>query len=129
MEELKNYPELRLEIAALRIIDDYNHGNHRNSLKLLKDALKECFSRDLALIVIDLSAVAHACNLMEKIPEKTILKIDQYASRLFSGLNESETEKFQALQRRTIEFYRKSIEFSPDYTVNIERPKEKHSSL
>jgi tetratricopeptide (TPR) repeat protein len=122
LEEFKNYPELRLEIAALRIVDEYNHGNHRNSLKLLKDALRECFSRDLGLIITDLSAVACACNLMEKIPDKIGLKIGQYNSRSLPGLNESEIERYQAFQRRLIEFYRKSIEVKLDYTANFSRP-------
>ena len=124
LEELKNYPELHLDIAALKIVDEYNHGGYLNSLKLLKTALKECFSRDLSLIVTDLSAVALACNLMEKIPEKTRSIIERYISRPIS--DSSESEKYKAFQRRMIEFYGKSIENAKKRSPNFTGQKKKH---
>ncbi|UCC80835.1 MAG: tetratricopeptide repeat protein [Candidatus Zixiibacteriota bacterium] len=129
LEELKNYPELRLELSVLRIASEYSLGNHARAVKLLKDSIRESSSRDLALVISELSAVGHACNLMEKIPEKTGSNMVQHDSRPLSGLNESETEKYRAFQRRTIEFYRKSIESGRDYAANVERPKERRSSL
>ncbi len=127
MKELNNYPELRLELSTLMVVIEYVQGNYQNSLKLLKDALRECFSRDLALIVTDLSAVAYACNLMEKIPEKTRSIIDRYISRPISGLSESDIDRYKAFQRRMIEFYRKSIEYAGKLTGNLKRQNRKRS--
>ncbi|UCE67019.1 MAG: tetratricopeptide repeat protein [Candidatus Zixiibacteriota bacterium] len=129
LEEIKNYPELRLELAVLRIASEYSQGDREKALKLLKDSIRESSSRDLALVVSDLSAVGNACNLMQKIPEKTGLTIGRYNSRPISGLNESEIEKYRAFQRRTIEFYRKSIESTLNNAAEFDRQKEKRSSL
>lgn len=129
LEELKNYPELRLELSVLRIASEYSLGNCAGAVKLLKDSIRESSSRDLGLLVSELSAVGHTCNLMGKIPEKIGLKIDQYNSRPLSGLSETEIERYRVFQRRIIEFYRKPIELGRDYAADIDKPEEKRSLL
>jgi hypothetical protein len=109
MEEYNNYPELRLESSVIKMIVEFRNGNSGLALKILKKSLKECFSRDLALIISELRAGGKACDIMINIPEKTISKIEEYILRPSLEMDQDTADNYRGFQKRLEKFYKTAM--------------------
>jgi len=123
-EEFKNFPELRLELSVIKSVMEQACGNEREALKILKKTLSECFLRDLALIIAELRAAGTAYNMISSVPEKTIIKIEQYISRPVPEMDKEAAEKYGAFQKRIAEFYKTAAEAAKNRQGNPFRAAE-----
>lgn len=103
MEEIKNYPELELELSKLKILFHLIFNDQSTSIKLLNMAFKKAMSGDLAIMVSDLIVVGNGCGLMSEIPLSLYGKIEQFFERLKNNIDSTKNEQFMVFIRRKTE--------------------------
>ena len=111
IETIKENPELELPYLELKIIYSYLTGDRKTMIRLLKKALALAFSKDLAIMAMDLAAIAEACSLGEEIPARLTIKIDNCFKRIKGELGEEKYGRF-------MDFYRRRINTIKTKTVN-----------
>ena len=109
ISELKDYPELEIELIKLKTMLALSKGNNREAFGLLKSGFSRALSRDLAILVLDLAVVAEACALLSELPSNMKAKIEGLFNRVENDIGDSEFRLFRASFRQKIELLHKFI--------------------
>jgi len=109
MEEIRNYPELELELSKLKILFHYIFNDKTIAIKLLNTAFKKAISGDLAIMVSDLIVVGNGCGLMLEIPSNISGKISQYFERLKNNMESAKHEQLMVFIKRKTEYLKSML--------------------